>query len=64
MFKKLGQQKLVVYEKSRGIKPTDTGKKVALHILLKLSCWRRPKRMGLSKDSPITFFSRSKTASA
>ena len=30
MFKKLGQQKLVVYEKSRGVKPTEKGKKVAL----------------------------------
>lgn len=39
MFKKLGQQKLVVYEKSRGVKPTDRGKKVALHILRKHRLW-------------------------
>jgi DtxR family Mn-dependent transcriptional regulator len=39
MFKKLGQQKLVVYEKSRGVKPTDKGKKVALHILRKHRLW-------------------------
>jgi DtxR family Mn-dependent transcriptional regulator len=39
MFKKLGQQKLVVYEKSRGVKPTDKGKKVALQILRKHRLW-------------------------
>jgi DtxR family Mn-dependent transcriptional regulator len=39
MFKKLGQQKLVVYEKSRGVKPTDRGKKVALQILRKHRLW-------------------------
>lgn len=39
MFKKLGQQKLVVYEKSRGVKPTEKGKKVALQILRKHRLW-------------------------
>src|SRR5215510_15743810 len=39
MFKKLGQQKLVVYEKSRGVKPTDKGRKVALQILRKHRLW-------------------------
>lgn len=39
MFKKLGQQKLVVYEKSRGVRPTDKGKKVALQILRKHRLW-------------------------
>lgn len=39
MFKKLGQQQLVVYEKSRGVKPTDKGKKVALQILRKHRLW-------------------------
>lgn len=39
MFKKLGQQKLVVYEKSRGVKPTDKGKRVALQILRKHRLW-------------------------
>ena len=39
MFKKLGQQKLVIYEKSRGVKPTDKGKKIALQILRKHRLW-------------------------
>ncbi|MEJ7642979.1 MAG: metal-dependent transcriptional regulator [Chryseolinea sp.] len=39
MFKKLAQQKLVLYEKSRGVKPTEKGKKVALHILRKHRLW-------------------------
>jgi len=39
MFKKLGQQKLVVYEKSRGVKPTEKGRKVALQILRKHRLW-------------------------
>ena len=39
MFKKLGQQKLVVYEKSKGVKPTDKGKKIALHIIRKHRLW-------------------------
>lgn len=39
MFKKLGQQKLVVYEKSRGVKPTEKGKKIALQILRKHRLW-------------------------
>ena len=39
MFKKLGQQKLVVYEKSKGVRPTDKGKKVALHIIRKHRLW-------------------------
>jgi len=39
MFKKLGQQKLVVYEKSKGVKPTDKGKKVALQIIRKHRLW-------------------------
>jgi len=39
MFKKLGQQKLVVYEKSRGVKPTDKGRKVALQIMRKHRLW-------------------------
>lgn len=39
MFKKLGQQKLVMYEKSRGVKPTDKGRKVALQILRRHRLW-------------------------
>ena len=39
MFKKLGQQKLVVYEKSKGVKPTDKGKKIALQIIRKHRLW-------------------------
>ncbi|HTE34670.1 MAG TPA: metal-dependent transcriptional regulator [Chryseolinea sp.] len=39
MYKKLGQQKLVVYEKSRGVKPTEKGKKLALQILRKHRLW-------------------------
>ena len=39
MFKKLGQQKLVIYEKSRGVKPTEKGKKLALQILRKHRLW-------------------------
>ena len=39
MFKKLGQQKLVVYEKSKGVKPTEKGKKVALQIIRKHRLW-------------------------
>lgn len=39
MFKKLGQQKLVIYEKSRGVKPTDKGRKIALQILRKHRLW-------------------------
>ncbi len=39
MFKKLGQQKLVVYEKSRGVKPTEKGKKAALQIVRKHRLW-------------------------
>ncbi len=39
MFKKLAQQKLVLYEKSRGVKPTDKGRKIALHILRKHRLW-------------------------
>jgi DtxR family Mn-dependent transcriptional regulator len=39
MFKKLAQQKLVLYEKSRGVKPTEKGKKIALHILRKHRLW-------------------------
>jgi len=39
MFKKLGQQKLVMYEKSKGVKPTDKGKKIALQIIRKHRLW-------------------------
>jgi DtxR family Mn-dependent transcriptional regulator len=39
MFKKLGQQKLVVYEKSKGVKPTEKGKKIALQIIRKHRLW-------------------------
>jgi DtxR family Mn-dependent transcriptional regulator len=39
MFKKLGQQKLVDYEKSKGVKPTEKGKKVALQIVRKHRLW-------------------------
>ena len=39
MFKKLGQQKLVIYEKSKGVKPTDKGKKIALQIIRKHRLW-------------------------
>ncbi|MBA4056618.1 MAG: iron-dependent repressor, partial [Marivirga sp.] len=39
MFKKLGQQKLVVYEKSKGVRPTEKGKKVALQIIRKHRLW-------------------------
>lgn len=39
MFKKLGQQRLVVYEKSKGVKPTDKGKKIALQIIRKHRLW-------------------------
>ena len=39
MFKKLGQQKLVVYEKSKGVIPTEKGKKVALQIIRKHRLW-------------------------
>lgn len=39
MFKKLGQQKLVTYEKSRGVRPTEKGKKAALQIIRKHRLW-------------------------
>lgn len=39
MFKKLGQQKLVVYEKSKGVKPTEKGRKIALQIIRKHRLW-------------------------
>jgi DtxR family Mn-dependent transcriptional regulator len=39
MFKKLGQQKLVDYEKSRGVKPTEKGKKIAVQIIRKHRLW-------------------------
>ena len=39
MFKKLGQQKLVMYEKSKGVKPTEKGKKIALQIIRKHRLW-------------------------
>src|SRR5262245_17035520 len=39
MFKKLGQQKLVMYEKSKGVKPTDKGRKIALQIIRKHRLW-------------------------
>src|SRR5688572_8714043 len=39
MFKKLSDQKLVVYEKSRGVKLTDKGRKNALKIVRKHRLW-------------------------
>ena len=39
MFKKLSDQKLVVYEKSRGVKLTEKGKKSALKIIRKHRLW-------------------------
>ncbi|HEY5825567.1 MAG TPA: metal-dependent transcriptional regulator [Cyclobacteriaceae bacterium] len=39
MFKKLGDQKLVIYEKSKGVKLTEKGKKVALQIIRKHRLW-------------------------
>lgn len=39
MFKKLGQQKLVMYEKSKGVRPTEKGKRVALQIIRKHRLW-------------------------
>lgn len=39
MFKKLGQQRLVLYEKSKGVRPTEKGKKVALQIIRKHRLW-------------------------
>lgn len=39
MFKRLGDQKLVIYEKSKGVKPTEKGKKIALQIIRKHRLW-------------------------
>ena len=39
MFKRLGEQKLVAYEKSRGVKLTDKGRKIALKIIRKHRLW-------------------------
>jgi DtxR family transcriptional regulator, Mn-dependent transcriptional regulator len=39
MFKKLSDQKLVIYEKSRGVKLTDKGRKCALMIVRKHRLW-------------------------
>jgi DtxR family Mn-dependent transcriptional regulator len=39
MFKKLNDQKLVIYEKSKGVKPTEKGKKIALQIIRKHRLW-------------------------
>jgi Mn-dependent DtxR family transcriptional regulator len=39
MFKKLCDQKLVIYEKSRGVKLTDKGRKNALKIVRKHRLW-------------------------
>lgn len=39
MFKRLGEQKMVVYEKSRGVRLTDKGRKNALRIIRKHRLW-------------------------
>jgi len=39
MFKKLGEQKLVVYEKSKGVRLTEKGRKSALKIIRRHRLW-------------------------
>jgi DtxR family Mn-dependent transcriptional regulator len=39
MFKRLGDHKLVIYEKSKGVKLTEKGKKIALQIIRKHRLW-------------------------
>lgn len=39
MFKRLGEQKIVVYEKSKGVRLTEKGRKNALRIIRKHRLW-------------------------